>query len=86
MNFSQFHVLHIQEMDYRPHFTSGGSLYFLKHYKHTARWVNTVQMSANCVRALTKNPKTRHACAPLWPQRWSGNIRKRNLLSGYPSY
>jgi len=86
MNFSRFHVLRIQETVYRPHFTCGGSLYFLKHYKHTARCVNTVQMSANCVRALTKNPKTRHACAPSWPQRCSGNIRKRNLFSGYPSY
>ena len=85
MNFSRFHVLHIQETDYRPHFTCGGSLYFLKHYKHTARCVNTVQMSANCVRALTKNPETRHACAPSWSQCCSGNIRKRNLFSGYPS-
>jgi len=86
MNFSRFHVLRIQETDYRPHFTCGGNLYFLKHYKHTARCVNTVQMSANFVRALTKNPKTRHACAPSWPQRCSDNIRKRNLFSGYPSY
>jgi len=31
---------------------------------------------------LTKNQKSRHACAPSWPQRCSGNIRKRNLLSG----
>jgi len=84
-NFSRFHVLRIQETDYRPHFTCGGSLSFLKHYKHTARCVNTVQMSANCVRALTKNPETRHACAPSRPQHCSGNIRKRNLFSGYPS-
>jgi len=40
MNFSRFHVLRIQETDYRPHFTCGGVLYFLKHYKHTARCVN----------------------------------------------
>ena len=79
MNFSRFRVLRIQETDYRPHFTCGGILYFLKHYKHTARCVSTVQMSANCVRALTKNPKTWHACAPSWPQRCSGNIRKREL-------
>jgi len=69
-------------MDYRPHFTCGGILYFLKHYKHTARCVNTVQMSANCIRALTKNQKTQHACTPSWPQRCSSNIRKRNLFSG----
>ena len=82
MNFSRFHVLRIQETDYSPHFTCGGILYFLTHYKHTARYINTVQISANCVRALTKNQKSRHACAPSWPQRCSGNIRKRNLLSG----
>ena len=45
-NFSQFHVLHIQEMDYRPYFTCSRILCFLKHYKRTARCVNTVQMSA----------------------------------------
>jgi len=28
MNFSRFHVLRIQETDYRPHFTCGGILYF----------------------------------------------------------
>ena len=72
--------------DYRPHFTCGGILYFLKHYKHTARCVNTVRMFANCVCALPHNQQTRHACAPSWPQRCSGNIRKRNLLSGYPTY
>ena len=49
MNFSRFHVLCIQKTDYRLHFTCSGILYFLKHYKHTARCVNTVQMSANCV-------------------------------------
>jgi hypothetical protein len=75
-------VLRIQETVYRPHFTCGGILYFLKHYKHTARCVNSFQMPENCVRALTKNQKTRHACAPSWPQRCSCNIRKRNLLSG----
>ena len=82
MNFSRFHVLRIQETDYRPHFTCGGILSFLKHYKHTARCVNTVPMSANCVCALPQNQQTRHTCAPSWPQRCSGNIRKRNLLSG----
>jgi hypothetical protein len=30
MNFSRFHVLRIQETDYRPHFTCGRILYFLK--------------------------------------------------------
>jgi hypothetical protein len=39
-------------------------------------------MSANCVRALPQNPQTRHACAPSWPQRCSGNVRKWNLFSG----
>jgi hypothetical protein len=42
MNFSRFYVLRIQETDYRPHFTCGGILYFLEHYKHTAQSVNTV--------------------------------------------
>jgi len=64
INFSWFHVSCIQEVDYRPRFTCGGILYFLKHCKHTAQCVNTVQLSANCVRALTQNQQTRHACAP----------------------
>jgi len=81
-NFSQFHVLRIQETDYRPHFTRGRILYFLKHHKHTARCVNTVRMSANCVRALPQNQQSRHACAPSWPQHCSDNIRKRTLFSG----
>ena len=42
-NFSRFHVLCIQKLDYRLHFTCGGVLYFLKHYKHTARCINTVR-------------------------------------------
>jgi len=82
MNFSRCHVLRIQETDYRLHFTCGGILYFLKHYKHTAQCVNTVRMSANSVRALPQYQQTRHACAPSWPQRCRGNIRKRNLFSG----
>jgi len=82
MNFSQCHILRIQETDYRPHFTCGGILYFLKHYKHTAQCVNTIWMSAKSVHDLPQNQKTRHACAPSWLQRCSGNIRKRKLLSG----
>ena len=35
MNFSRFHVLRIQETDYRPHLKCGGIRYFLKHYKHS---------------------------------------------------
>jgi len=66
MNFSWCHVLCIQETDYRPHFTCGGILYFLKRYKHTARCVNTVRMSENSVRALPQNQQTRHPCAPSW--------------------
>ena len=54
----------VQKTDYRPHFTCGGVLYFLNHYKHTARFLNTVRQTANCVRALTKNQQTRPACAP----------------------
>jgi hypothetical protein len=61
---------------------AAGNLYFLKHYKHTARCLNTVRKAANCVCALTKNQQTRHACAPSWPQRCGGSIRKRNLFSG----
>ena len=82
MNFIRCHVLRIQETDYRPRFTCGGILCFFKHCKHTARCVNTVRMSANSVRALPQNQQTRHACAPSWPQRCRGNIRKRNLFSG----
>ena len=82
MNFSQFHVLHIQETDYRPRFTCGGILYFLKHYKLTAQCVNTVWVSVNCIHAMPQNQQTRHACTPSWPQHCSGNIRKRNLFSG----
>ena len=82
MNFSQFHVLHIQETDCRPHSTCGGILYFLKHYKHTAWCVNTVRMSANCVHALLQNQQARHACTLSWLQCCSSNIRKRNLFSG----
>ena len=80
-NFSRFHVLRIQETDYRPHFTCGRILYYLKRYKRTARCVNTVRMSANCVRALPQNQQTRHACTPSWLQHCSSNIRKRNLFS-----
>ena len=65
INFSRFHVLHIQETDYEQRFTCGGIPYFLKHYKHTARCVNTVRMSANCVCALPQIQQTRHACAPI---------------------
>jgi len=82
MNYSRCHVLCIQETDYRPHFTCGGILYFRKHYKQTALCVNTVRMSAYSVRALPQNQQTRHPCAPSWPQRCRGNIRKRNLFSG----
>ena len=58
MNFSWFRVLRIQETDYRPHFTCGMILCFLKCYKHTARCVNTVQMSAKlrpCLATETTN-------------------------------
>jgi hypothetical protein len=82
MNFSWFHVLHIQETDYRLPFTCGGIPYFLKHYKHTARCVNGVWMSVNCIRALPQNQQTQHAYAPSWLLHCSGNICKRNLFSG----
>ena len=85
-NFSRCHVLCIQETDYRPHFTCGAILHFLKYYKHTALCINSVQVSANCVCALPQNQQTRHLCTPSWPQRCRGNIRKQNLFSGYPSY
>ena len=61
MNFSQFHDLCVEETDYRPHFTCGGILYFLKH-NHTAQWVNTVRKSVNCVCALPQNQQTQHTC------------------------
>jgi hypothetical protein len=44
--------------------------------------VNTVQMSANCVRALPQNQPTQHTCAPSWPQCCIGNVRKLDLFSG----
>ena len=84
MNFIRFHVLHIQETDYRPHFVCGGILHFLKHYKHTAQCINTVRMSVNCVCALPQNQQTRHAYAPSWPWRCSSNIHKRNLFLDNP--
>jgi hypothetical protein len=31
---------------------------------------------------LQQNQQTWHACTPLWPQRCSGNICKRNLFFG----
>ena len=68
MSFNRFHVLRIQETDYRQHFICGGILYFLKHYKHKTRCVNTVRMSVNCVCALLHNQQTWHARAPSWSQ------------------
>ena len=82
MNFNRFHFLRIQEKDYRQHFTCGGILYFLKHYKHKTRCVNTVWMSVNCVHALPHNQQTRHARTPSGSQCCSGNISKCNLFSG----
>jgi hypothetical protein len=49
MNVNRFHVSCIQKTDYRPHFTSGGLLDFLEHFKHTGRCVKVVRLSANCV-------------------------------------
>jgi hypothetical protein len=86
MNVNRFHVSCIQETDYSPHFTCGGLLDFLEHCKHTGRCVNLVRFSANRVRAFPKDQQTLHACAPLWPQRCSGNICKRKLFCGYASY
>jgi hypothetical protein len=57
MNVSRFHVSCIQEMHYRLHFTCGGLLDFLEHFKHTRRCVNVVRYSANCVRAFQKYQK-----------------------------
>ena len=37
---------------------------------NTARCVNAVQMSVNCIRALPQHQQTRHARAPSWPQCW----------------
>jgi hypothetical protein len=60
MNFSRFHVLRIEKMDYRPHFTCGGVLYFPKHYKQAARCVNT---SKGCkLRPCLDKESTNSAC------------------------
>jgi len=79
-NFSQFHVLHILEMDYRPHFICSGILYFLKHYKHNTMCWHRSNVCKLC--ALPQNQKTRHTRTPSWLQRCSGNISKRIIFSG----
>jgi hypothetical protein len=58
MNISRFHVSCIQETDYGTHFTRGGLLDFLGHFKHTGRYVNVVRLSANCVHAFQKDQQT----------------------------
>jgi hypothetical protein len=62
MNFSWFHVLGIQETDYRPHFTCGGILYFIKHYKHTAWCVNTFNVCKLCLCLATELTNSAHMC------------------------
>jgi hypothetical protein len=64
MNVKRFHVSLIQEMDYRPHFTCGGLLDFLEHFKHTGRCIIVVRMSENSFRAFQQHQQTLHACAP----------------------
>jgi hypothetical protein len=57
MNFSWFHVSCMKETDYRAHFTCGGLLDFLEHFKHTGRCVNAVRLPANCVLASKRTNK-----------------------------
>jgi hypothetical protein len=64
MYVSRIHVSCIQETDYRPHFTCGGLLDFLEHFKHTGRCVNVVLLSKNCVRTFQTDQQILHACAP----------------------
>ena len=59
-NFSQFHVLHIQEMDYRSHFTCGGILYFLKHYKHNMMCWYRSNVCKLCLCLATESTNSAH--------------------------
>jgi hypothetical protein len=86
MHLGRFHVFFIQETDYRPYFICGRILLFLEHCEHIVRCIDAVRLSWNCVRAFTKDQYILHAWAPLWPQRCSGNICKRNLFCGYASH
>jgi hypothetical protein len=55
MNIGCFHISYIQRRDYRPHFTCGGLLYFLEHFKHAGWCLNVVLLSVNCVHAFQKD-------------------------------
>jgi len=59
-NFSHFHVLHIQEMDYRPHFMCGGILYFLKHYKQNRICWHRSNVCKLCLCLATESTNSAH--------------------------
>jgi len=61
-NFSRFHVLHIQEMDYRPHFICGGILYFLKHYKHNTMCWHRSNVCKLCLCLATESTNSAQTC------------------------
>ena len=81
MNFSLFHVLHIQEMDYRPHFICGRILYFLKHYKHSmvCKYRSNVCKLCLCLATESTNSTHTHTIMTATLQ-W--HISKCNLFSG----
>jgi hypothetical protein len=86
MNISRFHVSCIQTTDIIPHFTVGGALDHLEHFKRTEQNVSTICFSRIAVCGLPMHEKRQRACAKSLSQRCDGNIRKRHLLSEYASY
>jgi hypothetical protein len=58
MNVSRFHVSCVQETDCRPHFTCGGLLNFLEHFKHTGQCVNIVCLQMASVPSKKKKTTT----------------------------
>jgi hypothetical protein len=61
MNVSWFHVSCIQETDYRLHFTCGGFLDFLEHFKHrTMRKHGLIVRKCAC--AFQKDQQTPRMC------------------------
>jgi hypothetical protein len=81
MNVSRFHISCIQKTDYRPYFTVGGTLDRLKHFKRTEQNVNMIRCSRNGVWVLLIEEGSQCTCTKQQPQRCSGNICNRYLLS-----
>jgi len=59
-NFSRFHVLHIQETDYRPHFICAGILYFLEHYKNSTMHWHRSNACEQCLSLVTESTHSAH--------------------------